>query len=164
MSLRCWWDESRITSLSSPSYIIRFLIFFTPSYLIFTTFCFVDGLSALVLATSSFLTVPASIFPVNFSERGLGFWQQGILLCTKWTHFSMNTEGKVEHLTENFGTVQTITGLKSSKFKCVIILFDSVGKVDYTRSLKESKHVLDVKIRKVFTTLSHSHDRFGCTT
>ena len=60
-------------SLSSTSYIIRFLIFFTPHYLVFTAFCFVDGLVILVIATSSSLIVPASIFPVNFCERGLGF-------------------------------------------------------------------------------------------
>ena len=72
----------------------------------------------------------------------------------------MNTDIKVDQLVENLGTVQFITSSISIKFKIIIILFDSVGKLDYVRSLKDSKHVLDVEIKEVFMTLSYSH--IGC--
>ena len=70
-------------SLFLPAYIIRFIIFFDPSHLILTTFCLVDGLSSFVFIASSFLTVPASTFPVDYSERRLEFGVKGILLSTK---------------------------------------------------------------------------------
>ena len=58
--------------LLSPLAVIGFLVFFLPGYLVFATFCFIDGLRALVLIASSFLTVPKSIHPIDCSEGGFG--------------------------------------------------------------------------------------------
>ena len=51
----------------------------------------------------------------------------------------MNTEGKVEQLINNRGNARFITSSISLKFNCLIILFDSVGKFDYTGVLVASR-------------------------
>ena len=56
-----------------PFAVVGFLNFSFPGYLIFTTFCFIDGPGALVLVASRLPTVSASIFPEDCCEGGHGF-------------------------------------------------------------------------------------------
>ena len=89
----CWqWTPLMRSRLLFTFVIVSFLILFFSGYLILTTSCFIDGMGALALVASSFLTVLASIFSEDFSERGLRFQQQGFLPSTKCTHLGMNTQ------------------------------------------------------------------------